>query len=966
MVATKKSAAPPNPNAKINAMLTQAQAQYASGNYPAALSLCESIYEADAYRCDNLLLLGGLHFQLRNLSECIFYNQQCIRVDPNFAEAYSNLGNALKELGDLDGATDFYLKAVKIKPRFPDAYNNLATCYMQKGEIEDAIKTFGMALTLNPRLVDAHSNLGNLYKAMGKLCEAEKSYLEAIRMKPDFAIAWSNLAGVYASRGDRTTAIEYYKEATRLCPDFADAHCNLGNALKEEGQAVSDERLVKEAVDSYKTAIKLRPDFAIAHGNLASCYYDQGLLEQSVTTFKYALQLEPNYPDAYNNLGNAYRELGRLEESINCYRTTLRLKPDHPHAYNNLGNAMKDKGLVKEAIHCYVTAARLMPRFAAAHSNLGSILKEQGKLDQSLAHYQEAINIDPLFADAYANMGNVYKDLGQLTKSIQCYSAAIRMKPTFSEAYSNLASAYKDAGQLDDAITCYRRALELNPQLPEAEANLVHVLSYLCDWSRRSSDLRQLLAMLDAQLASPDGGVGLPCVQPFHALSYCLHPQKLLQLASRFAEKAKINVSLLEVPSFHNKHRAAGSRIKVGYMSSDFGNHPVSHLLQSVFGMHNREQFEVYCYACSTDDQSSWRQKIQSEVEHFKDITALQAGDAASLIHSDGVMVLFNLNGFTKGARNEIFSLQPAPIQINLAGYCGSMGADYVQYIVGDETVIPHAHARNFSEHVIRMPGAFMCNDHRQSAAFALDKCPLDRADYGVSKDAFAFACFNQLYKITPEIFDVWCDILKRVDNSILWMLKFPPAGERNLRREALARGVDPSRLIFSEIVPKDEHIRRCQLADLVLDTPFCGVCTGADVLWAGTPMISRLGEGMQERVGSSLLRASGLSDLVVNNWDEYRELAVKLACESQTLLHYRLLLEEGRETSPLFDTKKWVYNLEHGLLQIVHGFEKGHPHKNIDCNFDTAINSGGGNNAAAAATTTATTPKVQNRALRK
>ncbi|GMH53117.1 hypothetical protein TrLO_g6632 [Triparma laevis f. longispina] len=943
MVASKKSSKRGNPVAtpetsaesKITMMISSSQKLYAKGDYKDALSMCEAVYVADAYRVDNLLLLGALHFQLRNLSESIFYNQQCIRVDPNFAEAYSNLGNSLKELGDINGAIQFYLKAIKIKPRFPDAYNNLASSQMQLGNTEEAISTFQMALTLNPRLVDAHSNLGNLFKAQGRLEEAKKSYLEAIRIRPDFAIAWSNLAGVFNTMGERQTAIEYYKEAIRLCPEFADAHSNLGNVLKEEGQVTGNSSMVEEALNEYNYAVKLRPDFAIAHGNLASCYYDQGKLDLAVSTFKYAIQLEPNFPDAYNNLGNTYREMGRLEEAINCYRTTLRLKPDHPHAYNNLGNAMKDKGLIKEAIHCYVTAARLMPRFAAAHSNLGSILKEQGKLDQSLAHYQEAINIDPMFADAYANMGNVYKDMYQLTKAIQCYSTAIKMKKDFAEAYANLGSAYRDAGQLLDSITCFQKALDLNGDMPEAFANLVHVLSYTCDWSDRAVNHNKLQQMVAKQMQESTENLVVPCIQPFHALCYNLSPKELKDIATLYADKAKLNVSLLEIPSFHMHHRASGARIRIGYVSSDFGNHPCSHLMQSSFGMHNREQFEVFCYALNQDDRSSWRQKIQDEVEHFKDVSALQAGDLATLIHSDGIHVLINLNGYTKGSKNEVFSLQPSPIQIGLGGYLGTSGADYMQYMVSDHHCVPAQNHENFSEHLILMPHSMVVNDHKQTSRFALEKCEdVSRGQYGLSDDSFVYACFNQGYKITPEVFAIWCGILKEVDNAVLWLLRFPPASEDNLLAEVSKLGIDTSRIIFSDVAPKEEHIKRCQLPDLFLDTEFCGVTTSCDILWSGTPMISKLGENIHNRVGGSLLSSCGLKELVVETWEDYKNLAVKLAMDDRTLLAHRFNLEMARETCELFDTQKWVYNLEHGILQIVHGYEKGHPNKDVVCDF--------------------------------
>ncbi|TMW57793.1 hypothetical protein Poli38472_014396 [Pythium oligandrum] len=904
-------------------LYNMAHQQYSMGFYEEALRLCEQLYETDAYRTENLLLLGALHFQLGNYSECIFYNQQCIRVDPNFAEAYGNLGNALKEIGDIMGAIQFYLKAIRLHPRFSDAYNNLANSYMQIGQISDAIETYKMALLLDPSLVDAHSNLGNLYKAQGRYEDAKMCYTEAIRVKPTFAIAWSNLAGVYKDVGHVELAIDHYHEAIRLAPDFADAHSNLGNVFKENGR-------VQEAIEAYKRAIAIRPEFAIAHGNLASAYYDAGQIDLAVHTFRHAIQLEPNFPDAYNNLGNALREMGQLEQAINCYRTALRLKPDHPHAYNNLGNALKDKGMVKEAIHCYATAARLMPQFAAAHSNLGSVLKEQGKLDQALAHYQEAITIDPNFADAYSNMGNVFKDLNRLEEAIQCYSTAIRLKPHFPDAYSNLASAYKDGGRIDDAITCYRKALSLRPNFPDAFANYFHSMLFICDWQSREGDLKKLVQFLDAQLAMDNV---LPSVQPFHALVYPLSMQCFLDISRRYAERAKLNVSLVEAPSLRYKSKKSQERLRIGYVSSDLGNHPLAHLMQSVFGFHDKKQFEVFCYSTTPDDGSIWRRKIMGEVEHFKDVSMMNNGDAAKLIHADGIHILVNLNGYTKGARNEIFALKPAPIQVSYMGFCGTLGADYVQYMIGDAVVVPPEHRRYFSEKIINMPHSYFVNDHKQSARDVLDveKCP-SRAHYGVPEDKFVFCNFNQVYKIDPATFRTWMNVLKRVPNSILWLLRFPPLAEANLRAEARAQGVKDNRLHFTDVAPKDEHLKRGYLADLFLDTPECNAhTTGCDILWGGTPMVTMPKDRMASRVASSLLKAADLSDLITTTLDEYEELAVALASDKDKLWEVRCRLEDGRLTCPLFDTARWVQNMEAGLRMAWDRHEAGLEPDHID-----------------------------------
>uniref|UniRef100_M4BYK0 Probable UDP-N-acetylglucosamine--peptide N-acetylglucosaminyltransferase SPINDLY n=1 Tax=Hyaloperonospora arabidopsidis (strain Emoy2) TaxID=559515 RepID=M4BYK0_HYAAE len=902
---------------RLTYLLHVAQQQYAAGYYQDALRICEELYESDTHRLDTLLLLGALHFQLGNISESMFYNQQCILVAPDFAEAYGNLGNALKELGDLTSAVQFYLRAIKLNPRFGDAYNNLASCYMLLGQSKDAVEMYKVAIALEPQLVDAHSNLGNLYKLQGQLEEAKICYTQAIRLKPRFAVAWSNLAGLLKDEGQLDAAIDHYREAIRLAPDYADAYSNLGNALKEADR-------VDEAIQAYKSALQIRPNFAIAHGNLASCYYDAGQMELAIHTFRHAIQLEPNFPDAYNNLGNALRECGQLEQAVTCYRTALQLKPDHPHAFNNLGNALKDKGLVKEALHCYTTAARLLPQFAAAHSNIGSVLKEQGKLDQALAHYQQAITIDPNFADAYSNMGNVYKDLCRLDEAIQCYSTAIRIKPQFPDAYSNLASTYKDGGRLVDAITCYRKALALRPHFPDAFANYFHSMVFICDWQSRTQDTEMLQRFVDEQLSME--GV-LPSVQPFHALVYPLSMQRFQDISRRYAERAKLNVSLVDLPPMHFRSKLDSERLRIGYVSSDLGNHPLAHLMQSVFGMHDKSKYEVFCYATSPDDGSIWRKQIAGSVEHFVDICALSNGDAARTIHADDIHILVNLNGYTKGARNEIFALQPAPVQVSYMGFCGTLGADYIQYMVGDATVVPPEYRRFFTEKQINMPHSYFVNDHKQSARDVLDtsKCPT-RADYGVPEDKFVFCNFNQVYKIDPVTFTTWMNILKRVPDSVLWLLRFPPIAEANIRAEARARGIeDQTRLVFTDVASKDEHLKRGYLADLFLDTPECNAhTTGCDILWGGTPMVTMPKDRMATRVASSLLRAVNMSELIINSLEEYEELAVALASDADRLWRLRQRLEDERLRSPLFDTQRWVRNLELGLGMAWERHENG------------------------------------------
>ena len=302
--------------------------------------------------------------------------------------------------------------------------------------------------------------------------------------------------------------------------------------------------------------------------------------------------------------------------------------------------------------------------------------------------------------------------------------------------------------------------------------------------------------------------------------------------------------------------------------------------------------------------------------------------------------ILVNLNGYTKGARTEIFALQPAPLQVGYLGFCGTLAADYIQYMFADEVVVPREHQEHYSEKMIYMPHSYFVNDHAQTARYVFepDKLP-QRSAYNVPDDKFVFANFNQIYKIDPETFSTWMTILKRVPNSILWLLRFPPAGEANVRREARARGVRDSQIHFTDVASKEEHIKRGYLADLFLDTPQCNAhTTGCDALWGGTPVITLMGEKMSARVAASLCTAAGAPELVTRTQHEYEELAVKLAVNPDDYWAIRQKLEDGREQpSPLFDTARWVRGMEDGYEQIWARHQAGEAPDHVSARGDAA-----------------------------
>ncbi|KAG5553327.1 hypothetical protein RHGRI_011257 [Rhododendron griersonianum] len=834
-------------------LLALAHQNYKAGNYKQALEHSNAVYERNPRRTDNLLLSGAIYYQ---------------------------------EKGNIDLAIRYYLFAIELRPNFADAWSNLASAYMRKGRLTEAAQCCRQALALNPHLVDAHSNLGNLMKAQGLVQE------EAVKLKPTFSDAYLNLGGVYKALG-----------------------------------------MPQEAIVCYQRALQSRPDYAVAFGehnflycmlacNLASIYYEQGKLDMAVLHYKRAIACDAGFLEAYNNLGNALKDAGRVEEAIQCYRQCLALQPSHPQALTNLGNIYMEWNMMSAAAQCYKATLTVTTGLSAPFNNLAIIYKQQGNYTDAISCYNEVLRIDPLAADGLVNRGNTYKEISRVNEAIQDYLRAIAIRPTMAEAHANLASAYKDSGHVEAAIKSYKQALALRPDFPEATCNLLHTLQCVCEWDHRDKMFAEVEGILRRQIKMSL----IPSVQPFHAIAYPLDPILALEISRKYAAHCSMIAARYLLPPFNHPSavpiRGGGrnGRLRVGYVSSDFGNHPLSHLMGSVFGMHNRENVEVFCYALSPNDGTEWRLRIQSEAEHFVDVSSMPSDMVARMINDDQIQILINLNGYTKGARNEIFAMQPAPIQVSYMGFPGTTGASYIQYLVTDEFVSPTCFSHIYSEKLVHLPHCYFVNDYKQKNRDVLDpSCQPRRSDYGLAEDKFIFACFNQLYKMDPEIFSTWCNILRRVPNSALWLLRFPAAGEMRLRTYAALQGVQPDQIIFTDVAMKSEHIRRSSLADLFLDTPLCNAhTTGTDVLWAGLPMVTHPLDKMATRVAGSLCLATGVGEeMIADSMKEYEEKAVSLALNRSKLQDLTDRLKAARLICPLFDTARWVRNLERSYFKM-------------------------------------------------
>eukprot|EP00667_Euglena_gracilis_P002224 EG_transcript_2224 len=693
-----------------------------------------------------------------------------------------------------------------------------------------------------------------------------------------------------------------------------DAECQA--ALADLGLVYLRQGQPEDAAFLFNVVLASQPTSAAVYSKLGDAWRRQGRLPQAEHLYRQALALQPDSLEALCALAAVVLELGRLEEAVNLYVAAIEMAPQAAAPCSDLGNALRMCGLLDDAMAMYRWALEVDGGFAVAHCNLANCLKDKGDITGAQRHYTLAIECNAQLADPWANLGNLLKEQGQPQLAIQYYAWALHLNARHADASFNLAATYKESNCLEHAIYFYQHALCCRADFPDALSDLVHCLTLVCCWKPRDALLTTLTETVGRQLRLGHP----PALQPHHGLVYPLAPPLLRRVTEAFGRTVAAAAAYLGAPRYTEPPPCwdpdSGERLRIGYVSSDFGDHPLSQLMQSVFELHDRRQVEVFGYALAHHANHPARLKIERGCDRFRDVTDVGSVRICELIRNeDRVHILVNLNGYTKGARNEIFAFQPAPIQVSYMGFAGTLGAAWVDYLLADYMVTPAWAEALYTEKVVRLPHSYFVNDHRQTypPRWPPEELPT-RAALGLPDGKFLFACFNQLYKITAEVWRAWMRILRRSPNAALWLLRFPPPGERQLRQLAEAAGVERDQLYFTDVAVKDVYMRRIPQADLVLDTPvYNGHTTVTDVLWAGVPVLTMPLEQMASRVAAGICATLGLEDFVVSSLEEYEDQAVYLSsAEGQPRLRAaRQRLWEDRLSGPFFDTARWVRDAE-------------------------------------------------------
>lgn len=474
----------------------------------------------------------------------------------------------------------------------------------------------------------------------------------------------------------------------------------------------------------------------------------------------------------------------------------------------------------------------------------------------------------------------------------------------------NRGNAQNELGQHAQAAESFDRAIALAPDIPYLLGTRLHVNMQMCDWGHYQERLATVLAAVKNDQ---------PASLPFPLLALTPDPAIQQQAASSWIRTT--HPSPKQVQPFAK--RPSKDRLRIGYFSADFRQHPVAQLIAGLFEAHDRSKFEIYAFSSGPDTGDEMRLRLEQGFEHFIDVKAETDAQVIARARALELDIAVDLSGLTTGCRPSIFAARVAPIQINYLGHPGTMGAPYMDYVLADTTIITPESEPYFSEKAIYLPHSYQPNDRRR----AVSSHVFTRAEVGLPTDAFVFCCFNNNFKITPETFDHWMSILRAVPGSVLWLLKASAHTEENLRREAINRGVRADRLFFAPKLPMDQHLARQKCADLFLDTlPYNAHTTTSDALWVGLPVLTCMGEAFASRVAASLLRAIDLPELITLDGQAFEARAIELATNPSQLKVLRDRLAVNRLQAPLFDIERLARSIESAYEQVHARRQAGQP----------------------------------------
>ena len=741
----------------------------------------------------------------------------------------------------------------------------------------------------DPRLQNAMQ-----LRRAGRLADAARIYSEILASEPTHFEALHALGIISYQSGQIEDAEKLIGLAVQANPSAHDAHYNRACLLQRMNRPT-------EALASFDRAISLKPDYLEALVNKASMLGALQRFDDALSALDKVIALNPNIPEVWANRASALIALKRHDQAVESYARAVALRPSYTDAWKNRGVVLTMLGRPQEALECFEKVLGLDPNNLEALRNTADLLLMLKRNKDAAERFANYLARKPDDTNAWANNGVALVETERYSEGLESFDKAVALDPSNADAWNHRGNVLFQLKRYDEAATSYDRALAIAPGLPYCAGYLAQSRLRCCDWSHIEEDRARVADGLRA---------GFPVIDPFGNLVVSASPADQL----RCARITSAETTQGDMPRLWQGERYTHDRIRVAYLSADFRPHPVAFLIAGVFEHHDKSRFETMGLSFGPASDSDIRKRMASAFDHFIDVRNESDFDIAARMRRMEIDIAIDLTGFCEHGRTEILAFRPAPVQVNYLGFPGTTGADFVDYIIADSTIIPPDRAPYFSEKVVYLPDSYQANDRKRRVA---PRVP-SRREAGLPDEGTVFCAFNNAYKITPPVFDLWMGLLRDVEGSVLWLLGDNPGAIRNLAREAEARGIPARRLIFAHRVAPDEHLARFGLADLFLDTlPYNAHTTASDALWAGVPVVTCTGDAFASRVAASLLKAAGFPELITGSLEDYGALALKLGRDRDRLKGLKEKLALARLSCPLFDTARVTRHLEAAYAEM-------------------------------------------------
>jgi predicted O-linked N-acetylglucosamine transferase (SPINDLY family) len=779
---------------------------------------------------------------------------------------------------------------------------------MQSGKLDVGERLLKETIGLQPGHIPALSVLSTFLTAQGRREEglhyvrlALAAFDRALKTKPNLSEAWLGRAQVLTELGRHAEAIDSLDRAIANNRGLIQAHLLRAKLL-------ADQHRRQEALDGIDKLLEIKPGSAEALVGRGNILFELKRYHDALDAYDRACASNPALPEAWLGRGNALNELSQYDTSLAAYDRALALNSQLVGAVLGRGNVLNALKRYDDALLAYDKALALVPNLAEAWLNRGNVLNNVNRHEDALAAFDRALALQPGLAEAWLGRGNVFVFVRRYPDAIASYDKALAIRPNLLEAQLGRGNVFALTKRHREAANAYAAVLKMEPQHLFTKGLLLHQKMLHCDWSDFNSSVAEI---------EQDVAAGKLSVEPFIMQSVSNSP-KMLQHCNELYCQARYPAN---IKAGFQRSTVGHKKIRVGYFSGEFREQATSYLIVGALEQHDTSRFEIYGFDNGWDDGSEIRRRINAAVHEMIEIGRLSDSSALATAQEKQIDIMVNLNGYFGEQRMQLFTHRMAPIQVNYLGFPGTLGANYIDYIIADRFVIPEDHKPFYNEKVVYLPNCYQANDSKRKIAAGAP----NRLEFGLPASGFVFCCFNNCYKILPDMFDRWMRVLSQIDGSVLWLLGSNQGTTSNLRREAAARNIDPQRLVFAKHVPPADHLARHALADLFLDTLPCNAhTTASDALWAGLPLLTCIGGAFSGRVAASLLNAIGLPELVTTTLEDYERAAVELALSPEKLAVVMAKLARNRSMVPLFDTARFTRDLETAYQEMVERYRAG------------------------------------------